>query len=970
MRVAVIGAGIIGVTTAYELGRRRPRGDRVRAPRHASPRRRSFANAGVVAPGYVTPWAAPGMPAQGRAPPASPRMRRCGSRGRSTPRRSRWMWRWWRACQLADLPRQPRAHAAPRPLQPRAPARADASDLQLDYERSAGLPRAAAQRKTASWRSRAAARARASSASRFERPRRRRRAARSSPGLNPRRRCTPASTCRTTRSATAASSRTCCARKPSAPGARFRFNAHVERSPAGAELRVVQRRTTRATGAALARRDGCRRRSRSRRDAEPSFDAVVVCAGVDSRRAAAPARPAPAAGAGARLLGHRAAAPRRPHLHHAPRSGADGRALQGRDQPPRQARARRRQRRDRRRPRAAERRARQATLVQGAATTGFPARHRERSAAQHWKGARPMLPDGPPVLGRERHAEASGSTSATARSGWALSCGSARLVADAMVGRTDRRSTSTASASSGSQAMTRRSSASTARSAAHRRCSTSPRRARSKAKRCAALPPYTLMARAGVAVARLALALAPHARTHLDRLAARATTAATASRPRRDSARWGKPTTVLRVGDRRDASRRCAPGARPRARGRRRDPRLRRRRTDRRRSTDLAIDALLGIGASRAARGRDRRRDRPHRSARGARRARARDRRAVGPRRRRRPAARRGLRQRRRHAHAARRSSPASSPAAAATTPARSGFDDLGVDAARRQRRCLARRHAPTRRARSRRDAMRATRAASATSRVVGGAPGMAGAALARGARRARGRRRTRVRRPRRRPRGGEAADAIDPVRPELMFRRGWRTAPPPCSRATTVVCGCGGGDAVRAALPKLLVGRRSPGPRCRRAQCASPPIRRCRRCCGARSARGHATVLTPHPLEAARLLGGSAADVQADRLARGARAGRALRAAWWSSRVGHGDRRADGTTARSTPPATRARERRHRRRARRLDRRPLGIAAASAFDVATRAVIEHGAAAEPEAPVRCAPATSSSDCTGASAAR
>ena len=61
MNIAILGAGIVGVTTAYELA---TDGHQVTVfERHASVAEgSSFANAGVVAPGYVTPWAAPGMP--------------------------------------------------------------------------------------------------------------------------------------------------------------------------------------------------------------------------------------------------------------------------------------------------------------------------------------------------------------------------------------------------------------------------------------------------------------------------------------------------------------------------------------------------------------------------------------------------------------------------------------------------------------------------------------------------------------------------------------------------------------------------------------------------------------------------------------------------------------------------------------------------------------------------------------------
>ena len=60
MKVAIVGAGIIGVTTAWELA---CDGHDVVVfeRRGAAAEESSFANAGVVAPGYVTPWAGPGM---------------------------------------------------------------------------------------------------------------------------------------------------------------------------------------------------------------------------------------------------------------------------------------------------------------------------------------------------------------------------------------------------------------------------------------------------------------------------------------------------------------------------------------------------------------------------------------------------------------------------------------------------------------------------------------------------------------------------------------------------------------------------------------------------------------------------------------------------------------------------------------------------------------------------------------------
>ena len=56
------------------------------------------------------------------------------------------------------------------------------------------------------------------------------------------------------------------------------------------------------------------------------------------------------------------------------------------------------------------------------------------SHAQRWKGARPMLPDGPPVLGRSG-IDGVWLNLGHGSSGWALSCGSARVVADLLANR-------------------------------------------------------------------------------------------------------------------------------------------------------------------------------------------------------------------------------------------------------------------------------------------------------------------------------------------------------------------------------------------------------------------------------------------------------------------------------------------------------------------------------------------------------
>ena len=55
-------------------------------------------------------------------------------------------------------------------------------------------------------------------------------------------------------------------------------------------------------------------------------------------------------------------------------------------------------------------------------------------AAEFWTGLRPMTPDGTPVLGPTRYANLSLNTG-HGTLGWTMACGSARVVADQLLGR-------------------------------------------------------------------------------------------------------------------------------------------------------------------------------------------------------------------------------------------------------------------------------------------------------------------------------------------------------------------------------------------------------------------------------------------------------------------------------------------------------------------------------------------------------
>ena len=135
MKIAVIGAGIIGVTTAYELAFD---GHDVTVLERcaAAAEEASFANAGLVAPGYVTPWAAPGMPSKvlghlfSHYAPVKVGL----------PLSARdlvWMWKWLRACNL-DTYLAHRAQLQRLAFYSRERLHHITSDLSLEYERSDG----------------------------------------------------------------------------------------------------------------------------------------------------------------------------------------------------------------------------------------------------------------------------------------------------------------------------------------------------------------------------------------------------------------------------------------------------------------------------------------------------------------------------------------------------------------------------------------------------------------------------------------------------------------------------------------------------------------------------------------------------------------------------------------------------------------------------------------------------------------
>ena len=146
---------------------------------------------------------------------------------------------------------------------------------------------------------------------------------------------------------------------------------------------------------------------------------------------------------------------------------------------------------------------------------------------------------------------------------------------------------------------------------------------------------------------------------------------------------------------------------------------------------------------------------------------------------------------------------------------------------------------------------------------IVGGATGMTGAALlAARAAHAAGAGRVYVHL----LHSAESPGFVDTLHPELMFRGSELIDDSEHLVRSTVVCGCGGGQAVSKLLPRLLsvADRLVLDADALNAVAADPALTALLR---ARADRGQPCVMTPHPLEAARLLGQTTSQIQGDRL-------------------------------------------------------------------------------------------------------
>ena len=401
MRIAVIGAGIIGITTAYELAKD---GHEVTVfeRRSAAAEETSFANAGLIAPGYVAPWAAPGMPLKVLKHLLSRHAPVKLSLPLSTDE-LRWIRKWFKACKVETYVAN-RTHLQRLAFYSRERLHAITAELRLEYDRSDGylvMLRSQSDRQMVE-NSLQVLREAGVPFNELGMPG----ARQIEPALNPDTAFFGAIHLPTDEVGNCRQFALLLMAEARRLGAQFAFNTMVAQinHSNGAALLVA--------GAKAPRR----------------FDATVMCAGMMSAQLLKPVGlQVPLAA----VHGYSISAPIREPLN-APRSAIM----------------------DERYKVAISRLGNRVRVAGGAEIGGTLAQHREASiqtlykvlhdwfpgaavqsgSIQVWKGARPMLPDGPPLIG------ASGIPGlwlnlGHGSSGWALSCGSARALADQMAGR-------------------------------------------------------------------------------------------------------------------------------------------------------------------------------------------------------------------------------------------------------------------------------------------------------------------------------------------------------------------------------------------------------------------------------------------------------------------------------------------------------------------------------------------------------
>jgi D-amino-acid dehydrogenase len=396
MKIAVIGAGIVGVTTAWELARD---GHEVTVfeRRIAAAEESSFANAGLVAPAYTAPWPAPGMPFTilrhllARHAPVRFSLPLTGSD-------LAWMWKCWRACSAETALRSRQSLLG---LARYSSARLHElrDELELEFDQSQGLlVMLRSERDLALLRPGLQLLRDQGVAHRELKPEEARAI---EPALNPDTVFHGAVHLPGDEAGNCRQFALLLKNAALARGVKFAFSTTVERLTPGQGMEVQ------VAGEAQARR----------------FDAAVLCAGVESARLL---RPLGLKVPLASVYGYSVSATVREPLN-APRSAIM----------------------DERYKVAVARLGQRVRVAGGAELGGHAERHSKRalqtlykvlqdwfpgaaimsSGVQTWKGARPMLPDGPPLLG------ASGVPGlwlnfGHGSSGWTLSCGSARAVAD------------------------------------------------------------------------------------------------------------------------------------------------------------------------------------------------------------------------------------------------------------------------------------------------------------------------------------------------------------------------------------------------------------------------------------------------------------------------------------------------------------------------------------------------------------